>query len=356
MNTANYFSRLTDALIAGETLPERPAELDAAAAVTRSAPKPRRKRWPLLLLIPAALLVIAGLVGGSIMTTINKAADLYSAGEYEQAKARYSSLSFIPFCEEMTDACDYGIAKNLLREESFEEALEIFDALGNYKDSAALSQQAMYGQAAQLAKDKSYEDAIAIYEQLGDYEDSSALLVDCRMEIAKDLYRSGSYEECDAIVSEYTEARDDAYAYSVLCDFRFNDATGCDFETRQRIFDRLTECSYRSKDITDALAHPFFYVLRFYDTMWVYNDEYYLVWNDEEFSCWEPWEPVPGLDISYINYDDGLYFTLTDEEGVERPWFTVIGFNETINLHPMNMYVKDSEGNLYVFSNPDRIS
>ncbi|MBQ8237225.1 MAG: hypothetical protein IJZ39_03645 [Oscillospiraceae bacterium] len=72
----------------------------------------------------------------------------------------------------------YSAAKDLVDEKYYEEALLVFDDLGDYRDSRDQAQQlrdkqAAYDNATDLLEQQRYEEALGIYRSLGDYADSA---------------------------------------------------------------------------------------------------------------------------------------------------------------------------------------
>ena len=72
----------------------------------------------------------------------------------------------------------YDRARELLAEKEYEAAMEELDALGNFRDCAALReelarQQEAYETAADLVAQQRYAEAITAFRDLGDYADSA---------------------------------------------------------------------------------------------------------------------------------------------------------------------------------------
>ena len=81
-------------------------------------------------------------------------------------------------------ANQYTEAQNLMAEESYTEAAEIFKELGDYEDSADQYNLCLYNSGTALMNDKQYEEAAAVFEQISDYEDAAEQLAYCEHEIA----------------------------------------------------------------------------------------------------------------------------------------------------------------------------
>ncbi len=362
---ARYFAQLTDAIIAGEPMPERPAALDAPAAGTcptaspeaaqsnAAAPVPSKdskpkKKFPVwIIFVIIGVLAIAG-AAGSFFGITGKAADLFVAGEYQKARDLYG---YVPGYGDMVDSCNYELAREMMEDGKYDKARDAFLSLGNYKDSTVLAEEALYLKARLLMDEKNYLDAMDVFSEITDgYKDVAELADECCIKYAVECYRRGDYNECLELTNAYP-SNETAKIYNLLASFRLLDQTGCSYEACQEMYNELLPYQFTNNDTREAFEHPFFFVLRFYDILWMCGDDHFLLWDDEQFACNEPWEPVDGVDISYINYDDGLYFFLTDETGEEKVWFKVGSFNEYNSLHPQIMYVYDADGKMYIFTN-----
>ena len=112
----------------------------------------------------------------------------------------------------------YNSAENLLKEERFDEAIEIFQDLGDYKNS---KEYVDYTQAKSLLCNGEYADSISILKKLGDFNDSATLLESAMQSVyseamsdlgsgdyksAKTLFvKLGDYKDSADIVSEYNK-------------------------------------------------------------------------------------------------------------------------------------------------------
>ena len=86
---------------------------------------------------------------------------------------------------------EYKHAKELLSEEKFDDSIETFEALGDYKDSAAMITEARCLKAKNLLDKKEYDAAKEIYEDLGK-EDA---VKEVTYQEAKDLLSEKKYAD-----------------------------------------------------------------------------------------------------------------------------------------------------------------
>ena len=74
---------------------------------------------------------------------------------------------------------NYAKAEELFAHGNYSEAYEVYDSLGDYKDSIDKSNECQYIQATALRNEKKWDEANAIFEQIKDYKDSAALIHLC---------------------------------------------------------------------------------------------------------------------------------------------------------------------------------
>ena len=82
----------------------------------------------------------------------------------------------------------YNSAVTLMESGNYEEANEIFESLGDFKDSQELSKESVYRIASELIEDDRAEEAISILSSIPDYKDSENLITNLQTEINIDTY------------------------------------------------------------------------------------------------------------------------------------------------------------------------
>jgi len=93
---------------------------------------------------------------------------------------------------------------NLLQKKDFEEAIEIFDSLGDFNDSITQLQNAKYDNAEELMNENKYMEAISLLSSLGDFKDSEEKIASIKRYLVKnanigDIVYFGSYYQSNAI-------------------------------------------------------------------------------------------------------------------------------------------------------------
>ena len=96
------------------------------------------KNLALVLLIAALMLTVTGCSASDYKT----ATQLMKSGDAAAASEMFKALGDYKDSAALAVACDYAVAKNTYDAGEYEKAAELFTALGDYEDSAALASQA----------------------------------------------------------------------------------------------------------------------------------------------------------------------------------------------------------------------
>lgn len=107
---------------------------------------------------------------------------------------------YIPICQNYVK---YNDAESLMSKKSYSSAEQIFDSLGDYKDSPKKAQNAkneLYEEANKLFEEGDYQGAINAFSSLGEYKDSDDKMVIAQAEL-NDL---NANKEAKAIKKAFT--------------------------------------------------------------------------------------------------------------------------------------------------------
>ena len=96
------------------------------------------KNLALVLLIAALMLTVTGCSASDYKT----ATQLMKSGDAAAASEMFKALGDYKDSAALAVACDYAVAKNTYDAGEYEKAAELFTALGDYEDSVALASQA----------------------------------------------------------------------------------------------------------------------------------------------------------------------------------------------------------------------
>ncbi len=111
---------------------------------------------------------------------------------------------------------DYESALNLMEEQEWTQARELFISLGDYKDSAERITECDYNIALDAMQDGDYAEASERFEALGDYKDSSELFTECSYQNGLGLYESGDFGKA-CLIFEELDGYKDSDRHAVIC-------------------------------------------------------------------------------------------------------------------------------------------
>ena len=104
----------------------------------------------------------------------------------------------------------YRKATTLLQEGSYDQAVDAFEALDNYRDSSEMVLESKYQKANAFAKNQQHKEAIELWTQLGDYADSQQRIVNINYQDALDLMGQGKYVSAAQIFEKLGDYKDSA--------------------------------------------------------------------------------------------------------------------------------------------------
>lgn len=145
-------------------------------------------------------------------TTYQTAVSYVNEEDYNNAIVVFESLGDFKDCEEQVAEAKYKRACSLLGDGSLDSAIEDFEELADYKDSKdklMIAKQAKYQKALESYQTGNYNTAVSYFEVLEDYKDSKEMIV-CA-QFADKLQRS--FIEADA--TEIEKLKDNETAKSL---------------------------------------------------------------------------------------------------------------------------------------------
>lgn len=101
------------------------------------------------------------------------------------------------------DSSDYKKAASLYESGEYVEAAEMFEALGDYKDSADMVKACYYQGALELSDAGKYQEALEVFLSLGDYEDCEEQSVLCTCKAAEAYAQGGKLAEAVNLLKAY---------------------------------------------------------------------------------------------------------------------------------------------------------
>lgn len=167
----------------------------------------RMKMKKTVILLATVLLAVS--LAGCKSSDYTEAMSMYEEGQYEQAVELFESLGDYKDSQDMILACKYEEAKSLLESADYEAAKNIFSDLGSYEDSETMVIDCDYQQGKALFEAENYKSAREIFVDLGSYKNSEAMMVECDYQLAIRLYKRADYQGAISLfetISDYRES------------------------------------------------------------------------------------------------------------------------------------------------------
>lgn len=177
-------------------------------ATAKTAKKVASIVLPVMLVCTLAVLFLVKVVVPDMK--YSKADSLMEEGRYTEALDMYEALGEYRKEEISTkiSECRYNIASEMMKEGKYDEALAEFEALGEYGESNIRIKVCQYNIAVGIMNEHEYERAITAFEALGDYNDSKDKISECKYNIANNLMSEGKYDEAIAVFQALGDYKD----------------------------------------------------------------------------------------------------------------------------------------------------
>ncbi len=162
-------------------------------------------------------------------TTYIEAAKLKANGKYDEAIELFQTLNGYKDSAEMIEECGvlklkakYDAAMELMEDGDYVGAAKGFESV-EYEDSAEMAQLCRdyisYNKGLLYLKNGKYDDAIEIFEKLGDLEESKEKVIESKIGKAKAFMRNHEYADAIVILEELADDNDEAA--KLLLDSKF---------------------------------------------------------------------------------------------------------------------------------------
>lgn len=103
--------------------------------------------------------------------------------------------SFFVYSNVIKPMMTYNSAVKLVEEYQFDEAIEIFDSLGDYKDSKTQILATKYAKGVYLRENNDFDGAELIFKELGEYEDAATQITETYYAEGKNHMSNQKYED-----------------------------------------------------------------------------------------------------------------------------------------------------------------
>lgn len=127
------------------------------------------------------ILSLSLILTGCNSSKYTDAMTLYANGEWDQAVEIFMDLGNYKDSQSMIQKSYYSKAKELAENGDYDTAIDIFTSLGNYENSQDMVNECLYSKAMQLVANKEFEVAIDTFQKLGGYKDSAQQILDTQV-------------------------------------------------------------------------------------------------------------------------------------------------------------------------------
>ena len=217
---------------------ENVSERQIEKANNEAIEKKKKRKIPIIV---AVILFVVVVVVALFPILKNTILPQWKEGEYEKVSAYienedYASadkiLKKMISLEKITGEdknIDYYYAKISLKKGKHKKAIEEFESLGSFKDSADLYCEAKYQYSNALIEEEKYEEAVNQLETLGDYKDSANILINTKNKMkydeAVEKVSKGEYQSAIRMfknLGEYSDSKEQlAKSYYLLGEEQF---------------------------------------------------------------------------------------------------------------------------------------
>lgn len=145
------------------------------------------------------------------------AMSLTESGDWKGAREIFLALEDYEDSAAMVTECDYRLAIEAMDAGQFDDAIAAFAALGEYEDAADLLTECRYGKAQAIFASGDFSAAQELFAALGDYKDCAEMVTECKYQTAVAYYDAGEFEKAlNAFVVEELLDYKETDHYTVL--------------------------------------------------------------------------------------------------------------------------------------------
>lgn len=169
-------------------------------------------------------------------------------------KKLFGILVVISLCLILTSCkmLDYNDAKNALDSHNYEDAINIFAELGNYRDSQDQLYNGIENYAAKLSNHHDYDKLISLYQQYSYAADFSNQMQDAVIKYSNHLMNRSKFVESIAVYSQYSTIADfSAHQQSAIEEAVCGLLSDDDYETAISIYQQYSDIADYSSQIAE---------------------------------------------------------------------------------------------------------
>lgn len=138
----------------------------------------------------------------------------------------FTIVAVIVFFTVIEPAMIYRSAQTALKDQRFDEAIEIFISLEDYKDASEMIIECRYQKASDYLSKGEFPSAISMFVSLGNYKDTESILINAKTsayQTAEKHFNTGSFSEALPLYAAVADLND-SYAKCIECGRYADDA------------------------------------------------------------------------------------------------------------------------------------
>lgn len=173
-----------------------------------------------------AVAVVAIVVGITLLYNVvrkfyiyNKAIDLLSNDNFTEAYEIFDELGDYKESREYKMKCEYKHAIRLLKRGKYEAGYKKLEKLGSYNNADNYKNTHIYNRAVDYFNSGSYKEAEELFSRIKDFDDSSEWIKESKYQLAYQYSRRGNVVEAHKLYAQLEDYKDSAELVSRMHNF-----------------------------------------------------------------------------------------------------------------------------------------
>lgn len=190
-------------------------------------PEERKKRNTIIAVSAGAGVVVIAVVCVIMFTVVkpqkeyDAAVSLLEYGSYDEAIEAFEKLGNYKDSTEKISECKYQKAKDKFDFWNYDEAAKLFQEIPDYKDSADKLKECKYLQAKQTLDDDEYDKAAEMFQSISDYKDAADMVKECKYQKAEAYFYEEDYQKTIDVLKQIKDYKD-ASEVIANCEYLLN--------------------------------------------------------------------------------------------------------------------------------------
>ena len=190
-------------------------------------PEERKKRNTIIAVSAGAGVVVIAVVCVIMFTVVkpqkeyDTAVSLLEYGSYDEAIEAFEKLGNYKDSTEKISECKYQKAKDKFDFWNYDEAAKLFQEIPDYKDSADKLKECKYIQAKETLGDDEYDKAAEMFQSISDYKDAVDMVKECKYQKAEAYFYEEDYQKTIDILKQIRDYKDSSEVIA-NCEYLLN--------------------------------------------------------------------------------------------------------------------------------------